>query len=127
MFWCHKFCRRRRRDQAKLVELYMILCDTLRKLDYALGAPRRRFFGNHKEAGMSVLDDALDAAKASSSRTDSIILLVDDLKKQVADALSGVTLPPAVEAKISEILTIEKGDAEKIDVALNANAPPPVV
>lgn len=74
---------------------------------------------------MATIDEALEAVRSASTRTDSIIADRAAIKQQLDDALSGVKLPADVQAKIDEIFNIEKSDAEKIDAALNANVPPP--
>lgn len=66
------------------------------------------------------IDETLEAVRAASGRTDSIIADRASLKQQLADALANVTLPADVQAKIDEIFDIETGDAKKIDDALNA-------
>jgi len=74
---------------------------------------------------MSTLDDDLAEVTAQSSRLDSIDTLVDTLNQRISDALSGTTLPPAVQAKIDSLFTGLKANSEKIDKALNTNVPPP--
>lgn len=70
------------------------------------------------------LDEVLEAVRQASTRTDSIIADRAALKQQLDDALSGVTLPPAVQAAVDAIFDIEASDAAKIDAALSANVPP---
>jgi hypothetical protein len=74
---------------------------------------------------MPTPDEVLEAVRANSTRTGSLITLFAQVKQELADALSGVTIPPAVQAKIDEIFDIERGDAQALDTALNANVPPP--
>lgn len=71
------------------------------------------------------LDETLAAVTAEDSRVDSVIAYVATLKQQLADALSGVTVPPAVQAKINSIFDLSTASAAKVDTALNANVPPP--
>lgn len=74
---------------------------------------------------MATLDEVLSEVTDESGRLDSIQALIDGIKQQLADALSGTTLPPAVQSKVDAVfagLTTNKG---KIDTALNANVPTP--
>lgn len=70
-------------------------------------------------------DEALAAVTAEDTRVDSLIALFATTKQQLADALSGVTIPPAVQAKINSIFDLSSAGASKIDTALNTNVPPP--
>lgn len=74
---------------------------------------------------LATLDDVLNDVTAESTRLDSIATLIDGLKQQIADALAGVTLPPAVQAKVDQIFTAAETNKAKIDAALNTNVPPP--
>lgn len=78
-----------------------------------------------QEAMMATLDQVLQDVTEESGRLDSIQALIDGLKQQIADALSGVTLPPAVQAKVDAIFTQAEANKAKIDTALNTNVPPP--
>ncbi len=69
-------------------------------------------------------DEALAAVTAEDTRVDSLIALFATTKQQLADALSGVTIPPAVQAKINSIFDLSAAGAAKIDTALNTNVPP---
>lgn len=72
------------------------------------------------------IDEALAAATAASTRTDSIIAYAAGLKTQLDAALANVSIPPDVQAKINQIFDLDTADAVKVDAALNANVPPPV-
>lgn len=112
-------------NEEKLAEICAVIESINSRLSRALGEPAapagRRQRGGH----MATLDEVLVAVQAASTRTDSIIADRAAIKQQLDDALSGVTLPAGVQAKIDEILNIETADAAKIDAALNANVPPP--
>ncbi len=71
------------------------------------------------------IDEALAAATAASTRTDSIIAFVSNLQAQLAAALANVSIPPDVQAKINQIFDLDTADAAKVDTALNTNVPPP--
>lgn len=73
----------------------------------------------------SSLDDVLAAVTAETTRLDSITTLITGLKQQLADALSGTTLPAAVQAKVDSIFNQAQVNSAKIDTALNTNVPPP--
>jgi hypothetical protein len=70
-------------------------------------------------------DEALAAVTAEDTRVDSLITLFSTTKKKLADALSGVTIPPAVQEKINSIFDLSAASAAKMDTALNTNVPPP--
>lgn len=78
----------------------------------------------NQEKIMATLDETLAAVTAEDSKVDSIIALVDGLKKQLADALAGTTLPPAVQAKVDAVFAQATASAGKIDTAITANTPP---
>ncbi len=76
---------------------------------------------------MATLDQVLTEVTNESTRLDSIGALIDGLKKQVADALSGANLPPATQAKIDAVFVGLTANKVKIDTALNVGVPPAVV
>lgn len=124
----------KQRDQGMTVEQRMklnaafdIVQDIIRKIDAALGKTTgtAATVRNLMESFMAkTIDEVLAAVRAASTRTDSIIADRAALKKQVDDALSSVTLPADVQAKLDEVFDIETADAAKIDAALNTNVPP---
>lgn len=74
---------------------------------------------------MATLDEVLAKVTEQDTRLDSIRALIVELKQAVADALSGATLPTAVQEKVDAVFAaLEKNSAE-IDEALNTNVPPP--
>jgi uncharacterized protein YoxC len=75
---------------------------------------------------MATLDQILADVTAESTAIDSVVALIDGLKKQLADALAGVTLPAAVQAKVDAIFTGTEANAAKVAAALAANVPPAV-
>lgn len=105
-----------RRHHSDLGEVKAGIAKLLEKCDLILA---------NQEKIMASLDDVLSEVTDESTRLDSIQALIDGIKKQLADALAGTTLPPAVQTKVDAVfagLTTNKG---KIDTALNANVPPP--
>lgn len=77
----------------------------------------------NQETMMATLDETLAAVTAEDTKVDSIIALVAGLKQQLADALSGTTLPPATQAKVDQIFAQATASAGKIDTAISANTP----
>ncbi len=72
---------------------------------------------------MATLDQILTDVTNESSQLDSLNALIQGLKQQLADALSGTTLPPAVQAKVDAIFTDTEANAAKIAQAINSNTP----
>lgn len=74
---------------------------------------------------MATLDEVLALVTDEDTKLDSVIALIDGLKKQLDDVLAGVTLPPAVQAKVDEIFAKATTNAGKIVDALDTNVPAP--
>lgn len=72
---------------------------------------------------MATLDQVLADVTAESSQLDSLNALIVGIKQQLADALSGATLPPAVQAKVDAVFTQAEANATKIATAISANTP----
>ncbi len=70
------------------------------------------------------LDEVLAAVTSEDTKIDSLITLVTGLKQQLADALSGVTLPPATQAKVDALFDNVTAKAAAVQAALDANVPP---
>lgn len=71
------------------------------------------------------LEEALEAVRAASTRTDSLIADRAGLKEQVENLLEQQgTIPDAIQAGLDEIFDIETADAAKIDAALTENTEP---
>ena len=77
------------------------------------------------EAIMATLQEVLDQVTTEDSKVDSIIALLNGVEQQLKDALSGATLPPAVQAQVDAVFAKAKGSADKIDAAITANTPAP--
>ena len=73
---------------------------------------------------MATLDDTLALVTKESTDLDSVKALMTGLKQQLADALSGTTLPPAVQAKVDAIFAVDTANAQKIADALAAGVTP---
>jgi hypothetical protein len=91
----------------------------LRRLDHKLDLVLHKL-----EKIMATLDEVLAEVTDESTRLDSIQALIDGIKQQLADALAGTTIPPAVQAKVDAVFTGLTGNKGKIDKALNVNVPP---
>ena len=77
-----------------------------------------------QEKIMATLDEVLAEVTDETTRLDSIQSLIDGIKQQLADALSGATIPPAVQAKVDAVFAGLTTNKAKLDKALNANVPP---
>jgi hypothetical protein len=73
---------------------------------------------------MANLDDIL--AKVAQETTDigSLKVFIAGLKQQIADALAGVTLPPAVQAKVDAVFSGVTANDQAVIDAMAANVPP---
>lgn len=70
------------------------------------------------------LDETLAAAQDGNTKEDSLLAFVGGLEKQLADALSGVKLSDAQQAKVDAIFDAVTSNATKSAAALAANVPP---
>lgn len=66
-------------------------------------------------------DEVLAAITEADTVDDSLIVLTTDIKRRLDDALSGVTVPPAVQAKINAIFDSVVAGKEKVAAAIIAN------
>lgn len=71
----------------------------------------------------ATLDQVLKDVEEESTVIDSISELVKGLKQQLADALAGTTLPPAVQAKVDAVFAQAEANKAKLADALVANTP----
>lgn len=67
------------------------------------------------------LDDILADVAEESTTLDSLSVFVQGLKQQIADALSGVTLPPAAQAKVEAVFAGIEANKAKAAKAMEAN------
>jgi hypothetical protein len=63
---------------------------------------------------MALSSEALAAVQAESTAVDSFITLFQSLQAQLAAALAGLTVPPAVQADIDAIFALSNTEAAKI-------------
>ncbi len=78
----------------------------------------------NQEAIMATLDEVLADVTAESTQIDSIAALITGLKQQIADALAGVTLPAAVQAKVDAVFTQAESNKAKLADAINSGTTP---
>jgi hypothetical protein len=75
---------------------------------------------------MADLDAVLASVTEEDTLIDSVIALLNGVEQQLKDALSGTTLPPAVQAKVDAVF--DKVEAQKVKVAAaitaNTTIPP---
>ncbi len=79
-----------------------------------------------QEKIMATLQQVLDAVTAEKTAIDSLAALTAGLKQQLADALSGVTLPAEVQAKVDAVFAGVESNKQEVLDALAANTPAPV-
>lgn len=71
----------------------------------------------------NTLDEIASDVEAETTLIAGVGTLIAGLKQQVADALSGTTLPPAVQAKIDTIFAGTEANKTALADALAANVP----
>lgn len=71
------------------------------------------------------VQETLAVVTANSSRTGSLLALLDAKKTELEAALAN-QMTPEIQAAIDQVFDIETADAAKMDAALNANVPAPV-
>lgn len=72
---------------------------------------------------MATLDEVLADVTAEKTVIDSVSTLVDGLRQQLADALSGAALPPAVQEKVNAIFDQAEANKAALAKAVTANTP----
>jgi hypothetical protein len=73
---------------------------------------------------MATLDEVLADVAEEGTKLDSLSTFIAGLKQQIADALAGTTLPPAVQAKVDAVFAGVESNKGKVQAALDANVPP---
>lgn len=68
---------------------------------------------------MATLDDLVDKVSEQSGTIDSMTTFVAGLEQQIKDALAGVTLPPAAQAKVDALLNGLTSNTQKIADAID--------
>lgn len=91
---------------------------------YLLGFLSSELIRKRKEVDeiMATIQEVLDVVAATSGSADSIIVLLNGIKQQLADALAQIGgVPAEVQAKIDEVFAIAVANKAKIDEAVSAN------
>ena len=68
---------------------------------------------------MATLDEVLTKMEAVSGNVESMHVFVQGLEKQLADALSGVKLSPAAQAKVDAVFAKASAQSEAIVAAID--------
>jgi ATPase subunit of ABC transporter with duplicated ATPase domains len=100
-------------DQA-FVELVKLAASGIRKLER---------IEQKLDKIMATLDDVAKDVADESTLIDSLSTLIDGLEQQIKDALSGATLPPAVQAKVDAVFNGAESNKAKLAAALVKNTP----
>lgn len=77
------------------------------------------------ETSMATLDDVIAKITEQDTALDSVRALITGLRQQIADVLNGVTLPPAVQAKVDAAFAQAEKNSAEIAEALAENVPAP--
>jgi hypothetical protein len=72
---------------------------------------------------MASIDDLTQSVAEESTLEDSVLTLLNGIKQQLADALSGTTLPTAVQAKVDAAFASLEANKAKLAAAVTANTP----
>lgn len=78
-----------------------------------------------QEILMDSIDRIVADVTAQSTEIESLKAFIVSLKNQIADALSGTTLPPAVEARLAAIFPPLEANTQAIADAIAATPAPP--
>jgi len=70
---------------------------------------------------MATLTEVLDAVTSANTKTDSLIVLVQGLRDQIAQL---PTITPEQQVQIDGIFAAVTSEAGKVQAALDANVPP---
>jgi len=72
---------------------------------------------------MASLDDIISDVEEETTLEDSILTLLAGIQQQLKDALAGVTLPPAAQAKVDQAFQALEANKAKLTAAVTANTP----
>lgn len=78
---------------------------------------------------MSTLEETLTAVQDEGTQIDGLVVFTQGLQAQIADALAGITIPPAVQAKVDAVFAAVETNKSKVVAAMNTGsggAPVPV-
>lgn len=74
---------------------------------------------------MASIDDAIAEVAAQNTALGSVKTLITTIEGQLQAALSGASLPPAVQAKVDQLFSSLQSNDQVIADALAAGVPPP--
>ena len=74
---------------------------------------------------MATLDEVLAKARENNTILGSINTLLDGLRQQIADILSGAAVPASVQVKIDEVFAALTAQRTELDEVLTENTQPP--
>jgi hypothetical protein len=92
---------------------------------YRAQAPKGFDPQNVADPANPTLDDVITDMTEETTTIGGIQAFIDGLKQQLTDALSGTTLPPAVQAKVDAVFTAAESNKAALATALTTNVPPP--
>ncbi|MBC8117135.1 MAG: hypothetical protein H7062_22300 [Candidatus Saccharimonas sp.] len=72
---------------------------------------------------MATLEETLEKVRANSTVLGSINTLLDGLRIEVRDILSGAKVPPATQAKVDAIFAAAAAQGTELDEVLLENTP----
>lgn len=75
------------------------------------------------ETIMATIDQLVTDVNEESTLEESVITLLNGIKQQLTEALSGANLPPAVQAKVDAAFSQLEANKAKLADALTANTP----
>jgi hypothetical protein len=78
---------------------------------------------HQEELEMASLDEVLSDVADEKTQIAGLSTLTAGLKQQLADALSGTTLPPAVQAKVDAVFAGVEANKQAVVDAINVNTP----
>ena len=93
------------------------------KLDRILQTQHQQLEQENK--AMASLEEVLAEVTDEATKIDSLTTFMDGLKQQLADALSGANLPPAVQAKVDQVFSAVEANKAKVVAAIEANTEEP--
>lgn len=72
---------------------------------------------------MATLEEVLQKVRENRTVLGSLNTLLDGIRQQVADVLSGAVVPPAVQAKINEIFAEAQATGQELEEVVIENTP----
>lgn len=72
---------------------------------------------------MATLDEVLQKVRENRTVLGSLNTLLDGIRQQVNDVLSGAIVPPAVQAKINEIFAEAQATGQELAEVVTENTP----